>query len=565
MQIPLNQFEQYIDETILQRGLTYFKKGKVQEPLETGYGELEAVVEGSEDYIVNLTIRNEIVTEFSCNCPFDMGPVCKHVAAVIFYLQKEELGLDKKTKSKKTNSTPISKKQKTPAEQVNDLLEKATHDELKEFIREHTSKNSSLRSLFLSYFIQYNSNDTKELYVKTLKTAIRSVSDRHGFIDWSASRRLAIEVTTLLESAQKQISNQNYTSAIHICTAIMEEIIRALGYADDSNGDLSSCIDIAFESLVLIANERHNEAIRKQVIDYCLSACNSDIYRESNWNLGLLSLAAALQKTKEEFNRIFALIEEFDSEYEQEHAKTIKYDLLVKVKGEAEADKYLEQHLDNYDLRSKAIQKAIDQMDYNKAIQLAHDGIKQDKTTRPGYVADWYNWLIIIAQEQNDVNKVIEYARLLFLSDGTSKEELYQILKQNVAPEKWSTFVESLAKEVLQKHKGYFSETLAGIYIKENWWERLLNLLQKHPYLRFVEYYEKYLVKDYSNQLAELYAKGIIDLLDNNIGRSHYKTACKYLRRMIKMGERNKANEVIEFFRKKYSNRPALLEELSKV
>ena len=272
-----------------------------------------------------------------------------------------------------------------------------------------------------------------------------------------------------------------------------------------------------------------------------------------------------MQKTKEEFNRIFALIEEFDSEYEQEHAKTIKYDLLVKVKGEAEADKYLEQHLDNYDLRSKAIQKAIDRMDYNKAIQLAHDGIKQDKTTRPGYVADWYNWLIIIAQEQNDVNKVIEYARLLFLSDGTSKEELYQILKQNVAPEKWSTFVESLAKEVLQKHKGYFSETLAGIYIKENWWERLLNLLQKHPYLRFVEYYEKYLVKDYSNQLAELYAKGIIDLLDNNIGRSHYKTACKYLRRMIKMGERNKANEVIELFRKKYSNRPALLEELSKV
>ncbi|MBN1988239.1 MAG: hypothetical protein JW783_02430 [Bacteroidales bacterium] len=565
MQIPLNQFEQYIDETILQRGLNYFKKGKVQEPLETGYGELEAVVEGSEDYIVNLTIRNEIVTEFSCNCPYDMGPVCKHVAAVIFYLQKEELGLDKKTKSKKTNSTPISKKQKTPAEQVNDLLEKATHDELKEFIREHTSKNSSLRSLFLSYFIQYNSNDTKELYVKTLKTAIRSVSDRHGFIDWSASRRLAIEVTTLLESAQKQISNQNYTSAIHICTAIMEELNRALGYADDSNGDLSSCIDIAFESLVLIANERHNEAIIKQVIDYCLSACNSDIYRESNWNLGLLSLAAALQKTTEEFNRIFALIEEFDSEYEQEHAKTIKYDLLVKVKGEAEADKYLEQHLDNYDLRSKAIQKAIDRMDYNKAIQLAHDGINQDKNKRHGYVADWYNWLIKIAQEQNDVNKVIEYARLLFLSDGTSKEELYQILKQNVAPEKWSTFVESLAKEVLQKHKGYFSETLAGIYIKENWWERLLNLLQKHPYLRFVEYYEKYLVKDYSNQLAELYAKGIIDLLDNNIGRSHYKTACKYLRRMIKMGERNKANEVIELFRKKYSNRPALLEELSKV
>jgi len=31
MQIPLEQFEQYIDETILKRGLSYFKKGRVSQ------------------------------------------------------------------------------------------------------------------------------------------------------------------------------------------------------------------------------------------------------------------------------------------------------------------------------------------------------------------------------------------------------------------------------------------------------------------------------------------------------------------------------------------------------
>lgn len=52
MQIPLNQFEQIIEETILKRGLQYFKKGHVHEPEEISPGENETIVEGSEDYTV---------------------------------------------------------------------------------------------------------------------------------------------------------------------------------------------------------------------------------------------------------------------------------------------------------------------------------------------------------------------------------------------------------------------------------------------------------------------------------------------------------------------------------
>ena len=38
MEIPLDQFEGYIDETILKRGLSYFKNGKVNEPEEIRKG-----------------------------------------------------------------------------------------------------------------------------------------------------------------------------------------------------------------------------------------------------------------------------------------------------------------------------------------------------------------------------------------------------------------------------------------------------------------------------------------------------------------------------------------------
>ena len=96
MQIPLDQFEQIIDEKMLKRGLTYFKKGLVHEPEEISPNTYEAVVEGTEDYTVRLTVENDVVTDYSCNCSYDLGPVCKHVAAVILSLQEEELSLTKK-------------------------------------------------------------------------------------------------------------------------------------------------------------------------------------------------------------------------------------------------------------------------------------------------------------------------------------------------------------------------------------------------------------------------------------------------------------------------------------
>lgn len=54
--IPLDQFEQYIDETILKRGLDYFKSGAV-EHLGNTDGNQNFKVTGSSDYRVQLQIK----------------------------------------------------------------------------------------------------------------------------------------------------------------------------------------------------------------------------------------------------------------------------------------------------------------------------------------------------------------------------------------------------------------------------------------------------------------------------------------------------------------------------
>ena len=99
MEIPLHQFEQIISETILKRGLSYFKNGYVSDFAEISNGEYEATVSGTEEYTVRLKIKNDVIVEHFCDCPYDMGPVCKHIVASIFYLKQDELNLDQQSKS----------------------------------------------------------------------------------------------------------------------------------------------------------------------------------------------------------------------------------------------------------------------------------------------------------------------------------------------------------------------------------------------------------------------------------------------------------------------------------
>jgi len=52
MQILLNEFEQFIDESILKSGFSYFKGGTITDFSEISNGEYEVFVSGTEEYTV---------------------------------------------------------------------------------------------------------------------------------------------------------------------------------------------------------------------------------------------------------------------------------------------------------------------------------------------------------------------------------------------------------------------------------------------------------------------------------------------------------------------------------
>lgn len=135
MELNLKLFEQQIDPVILQRGLKYFKSGAVEEIDRINHGsnsEIDFIVRGTEPYDVRIELNGDEVVDFDCNCPYDMGPVCKHVVAAMFSLENNSF----------TDYTYLSPKKMRAKRHPN---QKPTNPKRKRSSPPRTSKKSLIR------------------------------------------------------------------------------------------------------------------------------------------------------------------------------------------------------------------------------------------------------------------------------------------------------------------------------------------------------------------------------------------------------------------------------------
>ncbi len=560
MKIPLNEFGQLIEEKILKRGLSYFIGGAITDFSEISNGEYEAIVSGTEEYTVQLEISNNSIVEHNCDCPYDMGPVCKHIVAVIFYLQQDELELNQPSISK-----PRKKKTKSISQQVKELLKEISHKELIEFVQENSKKDKKFRNYLLASFGHLSQNQSKEFYQKQIHSILQSAAGRDGWIGWSDMKYVVNTTEPFLENAEKYLANNNFENVFFISTALLEEMTEAFQYGDDSNGDLGYFIESAMELLSKLAQEKLLKPLKDEIFEYCISSFNQKLFEGWDWHIGMLHIACELTKKESDADIILNCLDSINGEYERERAQSFKLDLLRKFKDEKEVEKYINKHISNSSIRTKEIEKAFESKNFEKVISLSKDGIKCDEKDKPGLVKEWYDWLLKVALVQKDTAQIIKYARFRLINNFRGTQDYYQILKENIEDEKWHPFLEEIIKEITPKQRWTYTELIRRIYIKEEWWDRLFLMLKQNLSMENIQQNEQYLSKDYSLELIELYSERIINYVEKFIGRNHYQTACRYLRRMKKLGGNEKVNQLIELFRKQYPQRRALMDELNRV
>ena len=86
MKMHLKSFEQHIERKILERGLSYYENGLIDEVEQVGDNEYSAAAYGSEEYSVFIKMDDvENIVEHSCDCPYNWGNICKHEVAMMYF------------------------------------------------------------------------------------------------------------------------------------------------------------------------------------------------------------------------------------------------------------------------------------------------------------------------------------------------------------------------------------------------------------------------------------------------------------------------------------------------
>ena len=158
----------------------------------------------------------------------------------------------------------------------------------------------------------------------------------------------------------------------------------------------------------------------------------------------------------------------------------------------------------------------------------------------------------------------------------------YKQWKSTYSKEEWIQTIEELILEVTKKINDTLKNNifhnynslntnllyrLGPIYIQENYWDRLLALVQKQENLITILTYYPYLIKIYPNELLDIIISVFEKEGDKSEGRSQYKDLANKMKSIIKDYPQDK-ERILEVARKlkfKYPRRPAMREELDKL
>jgi hypothetical protein len=214
------------------------------------------------------------------------------------------------------------------------------------------------------------------------------------------------------------------------------------------------------------------------------------------------------------------------------------------------------------EFREKAIKEAIASNDIQRAYKLALDGVEQDKNERPGIVPTWNHWMLRIAQKENNHDLIVKYASQLYLYPWQEQGDFYKLLRETISPEKWSEFVEGLARQALEQN---YRSKYADLCSREKWYDKLMAYVKEERSINTLRQYESQLLRDYREDIIGMYIAYVNQLMANSYTRNRntYKEICRHLQHAVKLRGHHRVEETIQALRNEFKRCRALMEELN--
>lgn len=561
MALTFSNFKQGIPAAILARGRSYYSQGRVVDLELDEEDAWVAQVEGTERYEVRVTQGPDRELTCLCDCPYEFGEHCKHIAAVLYAIEEafpEHVG----GRAKRATGA----KRRTKLDKLRETLEQTPPEKLQKVVLALAGDDRDLLNRLLVRLDA--AGDKPANYRALVKGALRVGRREYGFIDYQGARQAAAELNVLLAQAGQFVNEGRANRAIVIYQAVMEETIEAYGQADDSTGSLGGCIARAIGGLG-DALDRLLPVEQQALFLYFLEQAPRREFMGFDWGWELFDMAAGLVDGQARRDLLFAALDAlpaprdvsggggFYRNYHAERAALVKLDVIRRFDGEAAAFAFMRGQVEHDHFRQALIKEYVARDDLAEATRLAQEGVALNEQRRyPGLVNQYRALLLDIAQRQGDKATAVALMRQLWL--GSRDARYFELLKQQTPPDQWPAVREELIRESRRP------EEAAWILAREGLWPRLLALVMPDK-IALLETHRKELEARYPDEVALVYERAVEKMLQPVSNRDTYRDACALLKRMKALGQGARAQEMVDALIRQHPQRRAMIEELKRV
>lgn len=566
---------------ILERGYDYYCDGAV-ENIEIGRDDLRADVVGTEDYEVEISLNDGKVTDMYCSCPYAAGGNnCKHMAAVLYEwtadimdedepedTDNEDMDNDADAESMdlfEPTVTVCDYKKKSAA--VEKLVTSAERDIVQAFLVSVLAEDKKLLLRFRNMVNKCATKEDVEDYFEQIDEIADRYLGRDHFINYYQAYDFMLELEEIIDKdVRRMIDNGSHISAFHV----MNHIFVLLGNVDmdDSGGETSMLAEQIYQLWLELLTKVNAQDKRKMFIWFTTHMDGSVIdYLEEYIEQIIMEEFKEPEYEQDKLSFMEEMIEKAekkDSGWSRDYAVgkwTVTYLKTLEEKNapEDQLEEICKKYWNNSGVRRYYIDRYFEKKEYDRVLQVLDESIELDKAYR-GQVLEYIQKKKEIYRLQGNKSAYIEQLWKLVLEQSAGDLDIYKELKAQYSEKEWLIKREELFKKLPA------NAHIDRLYKEEKLYDRLLAYVLKSSGLYAVQSYENVLKKEYPKQILSKYQGEVNKMASCTGNRKHYADLVALLRRMKRIkGGSEIVETIVEEWKIKYRNRPAMMDELSKL
>ena len=566
---------------ILERGYDYYCDGAV-ENIEIGRDDIRADVVGTEDYEVEISLNDGKVTDMYCSCPYAAGGNnCKHMAAVLYEwtadimdedepedTDNEDMDDDEDAESMdlfEPAVTVCDYKKKSAA--VEKLVTSAEREIVQAFLVSVLAEDKKLLLRFRNMVNKCATNEDVEDYFEQIDEIADRYLGRDHFINYYQAYDFMLELEEIIDKdVRRMIDNGSNISAFHV----MNHIFVLLGTVDmdDSGGETSMLAEQIYQLWLELLTKVNAQDKRKMFIWFTTHMDGSVIdYLEEYIEQIIIEEFKEPEYEQDKLSFMEEMIEKAekkDSGWSRDYAVgkwTVTYLKTLEEKNapEDQLEEICKKYWNNSGVRRYYIDRYFEKKEYDRVLQVLDESIELDKAYR-GQVLEYNQKKKEIYRLQGNKSAYIEQLWKLVLEQSAEDLDIYKELKAQYSEKEWLIKREELFKKLSA------NAHIDRLYKEEKLYDRLLAYVLKSSGLYAVQSYENVLKKEYPKQILSKYQGEVNKMASCTGNRKHYADLVALLRRMKRIkGGSEIVETIVEEWKIKYRNRPAMMDELSKL